>query len=93
VAGRDIASTHLLYADECAPYADAGRFPDGLRFIPLKLNAYGPEATLPAQDRLADGWDDHVEEAVDRLFRYSAVEYLHVRNTEAGRLIAHLAQS
>ncbi|HUY76570.1 MAG TPA: DUF1203 domain-containing protein [Ktedonobacterales bacterium] len=87
-----LPSPIYVHADACAPYADEARFPDGLRFIPLTLNAYGPDATLLAQERLADGWDDRVEQSVDRLFRDPVVEYIHVRNTEAGCFIAHLAR-
>ena len=87
-----LPSPIYIHADECAPYPDTGRFPDGLRFIPLTLNAYGPDAILLAQERLADGWDDRVEEATDRLFRDPAVQYIHVRNTEAGCFIAYLAR-
>ena len=76
----------------CAPYTDEARFPDGLRFLPLTLNAYQPEATLLAQKRLSDGRDDRVEQAAERLFDDPTVEYIHVRNTEAGCFIAHLAR-
>ncbi len=77
----------FVHADGCEPYADAEGFPDSLRSLPLTLEAYAAGRWLVARERIPDG---DVEGAVTRLFAHAAVEYLHVRNTEAGCYIARI---
>jgi hypothetical protein len=70
-----------IHADSCAPYSNVDQFPDGLRFIPMTLNAYAAGRKVIAQTRVTDGC---VESAVDALFSDDEIDYIHVRNTEAG---------
>jgi Protein of unknown function (DUF1203) len=76
-----------IHADACVPYAETSRFPDGLRFIPLTFHGYADERRIRAQERIDDG---KVEEIVDRLFADPLIDYIHVRNTEAGCFIARI---
>jgi Protein of unknown function (DUF1203) len=76
-----------IHAEECEPYHDLGRFPDGLRFIPMTLNAYATGRRLVAQSHITDGG---VEEAVTQLLHNHDVDYIHVRNTEAGCFILRI---
>ncbi len=92
-AGREpfpLPSPIYIHARACAPYAGTEEFPDGLRFIPLTLNAYARGARLVGQVRIEDGYGGRVEEAVGRLFADPSVDYVHVRNTAAGCFIVRL---
>lgn len=89
-AGREpfpLPGPIFIHERDCVPYAETSRFPDQLRFIPLTFNAYGRDRRLLAQVRIGDG---RVEDVVDRLFDDRRIDYIHVRNTEAGCFIAHL---
>ena len=77
----------FIHERECDRFPEGNYFPDRLRFIPLTFNAYGRGRRLVAQHRIADG---AVENAVNLLFSDVGVEYIHVRNTEAGCYIASL---
>jgi hypothetical protein len=78
-----------VHATECPPH-EGGTFPDDLRFIPLTLNAYATGRRLVAQERLGNSHDRQVESALARLFGDPSVDYVHLRNTEAGCFIAHV---
>jgi hypothetical protein len=90
-AGREpfpLPGPIFVHATECRPH-EGGAFPDDLRFIPLTLNAYASGRHLIAQERLDNGQDQQVERALASLFADPSVEYVHIRNTEAGCFIAH----
>jgi hypothetical protein len=77
----------FIHERECERFPETDPFPARLRFIPLTFNAYGRGRNLLAQHRIEDG---AVEDAVKVLFLDSGVDYVHVRNTEAGCYIATL---
>jgi len=79
----------FIHEENCASYAGPG-FPEELRSIPLVLEAYGKDRWLVAQERIRDGV---VEPAIDRLLERKEVEYLHVRNLEAGCFIARIERA
>jgi hypothetical protein len=66
----------------CEPYHDVHRFPDALRFIPMTLDAYGRDRTL-REARRVEAHGPVEEEIADLVGRHD-VDYIHVRNTEAG---------
>jgi hypothetical protein len=74
----------FIHQDGCERY-DGTVFPDSLRPLPLTLEAYGRDRWIHHRERVADG---QVEEALERLLAHPEVEYVHVRNTEAGCFIA-----
>jgi uncharacterized protein DUF1203 len=74
----------FIHRDECPTY-DATAFPPELRDLPLTLEGYGPDRWIVARERVSDG---EVEVAMERLLAKSEIEYVHVRNTEAGCFIA-----
>lgn len=76
----------FIHRDVCRRYEEAV-FPAALRELPLTLEGYGPGRWLVARERVAHG---DVEGTIARLFAHAAVEYIHVRNSEAGCFIAHL---
>lgn len=71
----------FIHAEGCERYPATAGFPEGLRGIPMTLNAYARGRRLLAQTPVLDG---QVEGEVDRLLEDSRVEYIHVRNREAG---------
>ena len=67
------------------PYLSGRGVPVGDRDLPLTFEGYGRERWIVARERVADG---EVEPALQRLLANADVEYVHVRNTEAGCFIA-----
>ena len=71
----------FIHEDPCARYPEDGGFPEDLRSHGLTLNAYQRGRLLRAQAYVTDG---DVEPVVDRLWKQPDVDYIHVRDTEAG---------
>jgi len=69
---------------------DGSSFPSGLRELPLTLEGYGRGRWLVTSERVING---EVDAAVNRLFAHPVVEYIHVRNAEAGCYIARLERT
>lgn len=76
----------FIHEQECHSY-DAPGFPPGLRELPIIFEAFGRGRWPVAQERVVR---NNVDEAIERLFSLAAVEYIHVRNAEAGCFIAHI---
>lgn len=74
----------FVHAEACEPYIAEG-YPDELRFIPLTLNAYGRGRRVIHQLHVSE---ERVETIIDELFADTRVDYVHIRNTEAGCFIA-----
>jgi hypothetical protein len=79
----------FIHREGCPRYEEAG-FPEGIRRLPLTLEAYGRGRWLVTRESVAGG---DVDGAVARLFAHPAVEYVHVRNTEAGCYIARIERA
>jgi hypothetical protein len=71
----------FIHEDECSRYPEDGGFPEDLRSHPLTLNAYARGRRLSAQEYVDDG---AVEPVIDRLLARPDVDYIHVRDTQAG---------
>jgi hypothetical protein len=71
----------FIHEGSCERYPEDGGFPAESRRRPLTLNAYGPGRRLVAQEYVRDG---SVEPIIVRLFDSPEVEYIHVRDTNAG---------
>jgi hypothetical protein len=74
----------FIHAGDCERY-EAPSFPETLRRLPLTLEGYGRDRWIHRRERVEDG---QVEAALERLLAAPEVEYVHVRNTEAGCFIA-----
>ncbi len=79
----------FVHREQCPSFAGSG-FPEGLRTLPLTLEAFGRERWLIDQVHL--GGSDP-EEAIARLLGEPQVGYLHIRNTEAGCFIARVERT
>jgi hypothetical protein len=80
----------FIHEKKCSPYSAVNEFPADLRNLKLVFEAYGPERWLVLQERIRDG---AVEAGIAKMFDQAAVEYIHVRNEEAGCFIAHIERS
>jgi hypothetical protein len=74
----------FIHSEECQTY-EAPEFPQELRDLPLTFEAYGKDRWIVGRERASNG---EIEPALERLLGNSEVEYIHVRNTEAGCFIA-----
>ena len=70
-----------IHAESCERYPENGGFPADLKNSPRTLNAYAHGRRLLAQEYVENGT---VERAIEKLFRRSDVDYIHVRSTTAG---------
>lgn len=71
----------FVHAEPCERYAEDAGFPPDMKSHALTLNAYGNSRRLLAQEYVTDG---DVEPEVERLLALPDVDYLHVRDTQAG---------
>jgi hypothetical protein len=71
----------FVHAEACERYPEDGGFPEELRTHSLTFNAYARGRRLVAQEYVADG---AVDAAASRLLARPEVDYVHVRDTEAG---------
>lgn len=81
-----LPSPIYIHKDECARY-DAEGFPRDLRKLPIALECYGAESNLYAREKVND---KTIELTIERIFANPKVEYIHIRNTEAGCFIARI---
>jgi hypothetical protein len=71
----------FIHEAPCSRYREDGGFPDELRSHGLTLNAYQRPRILRAQEYVTNG---EVEFVVARLWERPDIDYIHVRDTEAG---------
>ncbi len=71
----------FIHEQSCESYTVDAGFPDDLRTHALTLNGYARGRELLAQEYVTD---HDVEEVIVRLFDRSEIDYIHVRDTEAG---------
>lgn len=79
-----------VHEQACVRYPEERGFPDELRFIPLTLNGYSRGRRLHAQEYVSDG---NVEPLIERLLGRPDIDYIHVRNTEAGCYIMRIERT
>jgi hypothetical protein len=76
----------FIHREHCERYDDLS-FPETLRAIPLAVESYGTAGTLLEQRRVGVR---RVEEVLQEELADPRVEYLHLRNAEAGCFIARI---
>jgi hypothetical protein len=79
----------FIHEEYCTAYNAPG-FPKALRELPLILEGYGRGRWLITREQVVR---NNVDEVLERLFSLPAVEYVHVRNAEAGCFIAHIERA
>lgn len=75
----------FVHEQACVPFTSDSVVPEDLRELPLVLEGYGRDRWIIARERPLP---EQIEAAIERLFSNQAVEYIHVRNFEAGCFIA-----
>jgi hypothetical protein len=76
----------FIHREPCSKYDDLS-FPEELRSIPLVLEGYGQAGRLVYQQPVGNR---RVEEVLEESTADGQVEYLHLRNAEAGCFIARV---
>ncbi len=71
----------FIHEAACARYPEDGGFPEDLRSHALTLVGYGRGRRLLAEEHVGDG---QVETAIEGLLARPEIDYIHVRDTEAG---------
>ncbi len=71
----------FIHESSCERYPESAGFPEDMRSHALTLNAYRRGRRLVAQEYVIDGC---VEPVIERLLSCPDVDYIHVRDTEAG---------
>jgi len=72
----------FIHEAVCRRYPEDGGFPEALRGRRLTLNGYGRGRRLRAQEYVAAG--ERPEPAIEAVLARPEVDYIHVRDTEAG---------
>jgi hypothetical protein len=79
----------FIHKDACAPFADEA-LPADLVALPLFLEGYGEASGLVRRERVVDG---DVVAAAAKLLADPAIDYLQLRNAEAGCFIARVERN
>jgi Protein of unknown function (DUF1203) len=80
----------FIHENSCQPYQQESIFPPELRTLPLTLEGYGKDRWLISRERPAE---TDLEAAIERLLTHSEIDYIHVRNTEAGCFVARIERA
>ena len=75
-----------IHADDCEPYDEDG-FPPDLRALRLTFEGVAAGPRVVALER-TDG--DGIDEVIERLLDLPEVDYVNVRNTDAGCFVARV---
>ena len=81
-----LPSPIFIHQNDCERY-QSNEFPADLRALPIVLEGYGRESRLVAREKVAN---KDFEAVINRLFAHHSVDYLHIRNAEAGCFIARI---
>lgn len=77
----------FIHAEACVSFSGTGEVPEQLRSLPLTLEAYSKDRWIVARKRPEA---QEIETAIGNLLNTEGVEYIHMRNTEAGCFIARI---
>jgi hypothetical protein len=77
----------FIHESECRPFDEPSKFPPEVRTLPLMLEAYECDRRLLLHEPVRE---DELDSTISRLLAVPSVEYLHVRNREAGCYIARI---
>ena len=72
----------FIHESECAPFPEDGGFPQDLRTHALTFDAYARGRRLIAEEHIAGG--NGLDKLIARLLERTDVDYIHVRDAEAG---------
>lgn len=75
-----------IHKNDCAAFAGDG-FPPALAALPLLFEAYGRESRLVAREKLDQ---TGIDRQIAEIFGLRRVEYINLRNAEAGCFVARI---
>lgn len=81
-----LPSPIFIHEKECKRFEAAG-FPAELRSLPLIFEGYAAQSQLIVREKVVA---EKIEDLINRVFRQNAVDYVHIRNAEAGCFIARI---
>jgi Protein of unknown function (DUF1203) len=81
-----LPSPVYIHKNECESFSESG-FPDDLVNLPLLLESYGVESKLIQRIPFDK---DKIDVQVENLFNSGEVEYINIRNSEAGCFVARI---
>lgn len=76
----------FVHTRECQEFAAEG-FPAGLRQLPMYFEGFAPENNLISRVRVEP---DQLESQIEQIFHDPLVDFIYVRNAEAGCFIAQI---
>lgn len=76
----------FIHGEDCTRY-DGPALPEALRPLPLAADGYGPGGALLVQRRVRQS---RFEDVLEEVFGAPGVQYVHLRNAEAGCFIARI---
>ncbi len=76
----------FIHKEKCESYAGE-EFPADLRRLPLLLEGYGENSDLVRREKV---FGDAVENQIAELLSLQAVNYVNIRNSEAGCFVARI---
>lgn len=79
----------FIHSEECERFIGTS-FPQGIRGLPMYLEAFDSDGMLRSRVRVVDESEDT---QISKLFEEPAVDFLHIRNAEAGCFIARIERN
>lgn len=79
----------FIHSEECERFVD-NSFPAGIRGLPMYFEAFDREGIMHSRVRVAEGSED---EQINSLLAEGTVDFLHIRNAEAGCFIARIERA
>jgi hypothetical protein len=76
----------FIHHERCPEFHDSG-FPDDLRELPLLFEGYDRGGELITREKAAK---DTIETQIEGILAAPTVEYIHIRNAEAGCFVARI---
>ena len=75
-----------IHKDECEAFDESG-FPPGLVDLPLLFEGYGEESELVKREAVGK---ENIEDQITDIFALTGVNYINIRNAEAGCFVARI---
>ena len=88
ISGLPLPGPVFIHAESCDEYS-LGKFPSELRSIPMLLEGFGDQSRLITTVPVTDNVDDEIVEVLNT----PNVEFIHLRNAEAGCFIARIEKT
>jgi hypothetical protein len=78
-----------IHKQECEAYDEKG-FPSGLMNLPLLFEGYGAQSELVRREAVDK---ENIEEQIAEIFALKGVNYINIRNREAGCFVARIERA